>query len=152
MAASSSGALAQDLISYPFKESRLANQQESVIGSTKNMNSNPLLKDYDVKFYGLDVEADNRSDRIHGSVTILVEVSGTSLDTLVFDLHDALFVDRVMEGRQGMACLWRSMMNGGYRLPIPVRNLFIPETGFHASRTWAIRPTRSMYLSPPTMT
>lgn len=86
---------AQDLISYPFKDSRFAAQQERTLDITGRLNYNPLKDDYDVKFYGLDVEADNRSDWIYGSVTILVEVSSSSLDTLVFDLHDDLFLDHV---------------------------------------------------------
>ena len=39
--------------------------------SVSTMNANPLLLDYDVKFYKLDIEADNRSNQIHGNVTIL---------------------------------------------------------------------------------
>jgi len=51
---------------------------------------------YDVKFYGLDVEVDNRSDDILGNTTILLKVIGSSFDTLVFDLYNGLFVDRVL--------------------------------------------------------
>ncbi len=87
---------AQGHITYSFEESALAAQQESSYTIALRLNSNPLLEDYDVKFYGLDVEVDNRSDYIRGSATILVEVSSPSLDTLVFDLHDALIVDRVV--------------------------------------------------------
>jgi len=39
--------------------------------SVPSMNTNPLLLDYDIKFYKLDIEADNRSNQIHGNVTIL---------------------------------------------------------------------------------
>ena len=46
----------------------------------KKSNSNPLLDDYDVKFYGLDVDVDNRSDEIHGSTTILL---GPRVDILL---------------------------------------------------------------------
>ncbi len=60
------------------------------------LNDNPLLTGYDVKFYGLDVEADNRSDRIRGSVTVLVEVTTGQLETLVFELTNSLDVESVM--------------------------------------------------------
>jgi hypothetical protein len=54
-----------------------------------------------VKFYGLDIKADNRSDRIGGSATILVEVLKSSFDTLVFDLHHSLKVEKVqVEGTE----------------------------------------------------
>jgi aminopeptidase N len=59
-------------------------------------NDNPLLNQYDVKFYGLDVEVDNQSDRIRGSVTILVEVLADPLSTLVFELTGSLAVERVV--------------------------------------------------------
>lgn len=51
---------------------------------------------YDVKFYGLDVEVNMRNDDISGSTTVLVEVRQQFLDTLVFDLHSGLRVDRVL--------------------------------------------------------
>ncbi len=86
---------AQELLTYPFQESRLAAQQESIYHNANRVDANPLMADYDVKFYGLDVEVDNRSDQIQGSVTILVHVSGWSLDTLVFELNNSLSVDRV---------------------------------------------------------
>jgi len=51
---------------------------------------------YDVKFYGLDVEVDNRLDDIIGNTTILLEVKHNSIDTLVLDLYSGLHVDRVL--------------------------------------------------------
>ena len=69
--------------------------------ATRVTSSNPLMEDYDVKFYGLDIKADNRSDRIGGSATILVEVLKSSFDTLVFDLHHSLKVEMVqVEGTE----------------------------------------------------
>jgi aminopeptidase N len=59
------------------------------------MNENPLLDDYDVKYYGLDVEVDNRSDLISGEVTILVQVRNNPLSTLVLELYDQLNVEWV---------------------------------------------------------
>jgi aminopeptidase N len=59
------------------------------------LNDNPLLTCYDVKFYGLDVEVDNRSDQIMGSATILVQVVDNPLSTLVFELIASLDVYRV---------------------------------------------------------
>ncbi len=87
---------AQELVSYPFEESTLAAQQGSKTSIAKRLNSNPLLEDYDVKFYALDVEVDNRSDQIGGSTTILVEVRKNAFSTLVFELHHALVVERVV--------------------------------------------------------
>ena len=63
--------------------------------SVKSLNPEPLLLDYDVKFYGLDVEVDNRSDLIQGSVTVLVQVQNNPLSTFVLELTGSLEVDLV---------------------------------------------------------
>ena len=60
------------------------------------VNSNPLLDDYDVKFYKLDIAADTLSDHISGNVTILLEVVNNPLTTLVLELVDGLTVDTVL--------------------------------------------------------
>ncbi|KPL11937.1 MAG: hypothetical protein AMS26_19180 [Bacteroides sp. SM23_62] len=67
-----------------------------VLKSLPMLNSNPLLKDYDVKFYKLDVQADNESDHIHGNVTMLARVQHNPLSTLVVELTSSLVVKRVL--------------------------------------------------------
>ncbi|MFC2113662.1 M1 family aminopeptidase [Bacteroidota bacterium] len=64
--------------------------------SLTSLNSNPLLNDYDIKFYGLDIEADNNSDQIQGNVTILARVQNNPLSTMVVELYNSLKVDRVL--------------------------------------------------------
>jgi len=65
------------------------------------LNDNPLLDAYDVKFYGLDVQADNLSDQIKGSATILVQIIDDKSSTLLFELTNSLVVDRVeVEGQE----------------------------------------------------
>jgi len=51
---------------------------------------------YDVKFYGLDVEVPASFGDIRGSTTILLEVTGETMDTLFLDLYDGLFVSKVL--------------------------------------------------------
>jgi len=60
------------------------------------LNANPLLEAYDVKFYGLDVDMDDRSDQIKGNVTILLEIKDNPLSALVFELINSLSVDRIL--------------------------------------------------------
>jgi aminopeptidase N len=86
---------AQGLAHYSFEESQLAAQERTRTIAPNSLNDNPLLEDYDVKFYGLDVEVNNRSDHIHGSTTILVEVLQNSFETLVFELYQTLNVSKV---------------------------------------------------------
>jgi aminopeptidase N len=87
---------AQDLVSYPYAESPLALQQETGYKHTRSQNSNPLLGAYDVKFYGLDVKADNRSDLISGSVTVLAEILENGFSTQVLELYHSLEVEGVL--------------------------------------------------------
>jgi aminopeptidase N len=70
--------------------------------SLTTLNSNPLLLDYDVKFYKLDVEADDQSDHIQGNVTILARVRNNPLSEFVVELYDGLVVDRVLVNGQEM--------------------------------------------------
>jgi len=86
----------QGLAVYSFEESQLAVQESKRTFAQNTLNNNPLLEDYDVKFYGLDVKVNNRSDRIQGKTTILVEVQEEALSTLVFELIWTLEVERVL--------------------------------------------------------
>jgi len=87
---------AQDPLRFAFEKSVLAEQQASIRASETVLNENPLLNSYDVKYYGLDVEVNNRTDQIQGNTTILVEVMQNSLDTLVFELNQLLTASRVV--------------------------------------------------------
>lgn len=57
---------------------------------------NPLLNNYDVSFYKLDIEVTDTSTYIVGSVEINAIVQNNYLDTLVVDLTDTLTVDSVV--------------------------------------------------------
>jgi len=78
------------------QESTHAEQQASIRRSETVFNENPLLNSYDVRFYGLDVMVNNRSDQIQGNTTILAKVMQNSLDTIVFELYHTLSVKRVV--------------------------------------------------------
>lgn len=52
-----------------------------------------LLFDYDVKFYFLDIEVSPTSVDVAGNVSIHLEVVSNTLDTLVLEFSDGMFVD-----------------------------------------------------------
>jgi len=85
--------------------------------SVTSLNTNPLLKDYDIKFYKLDVEADNRSDQIRGDVTILARVQNNPLSTLVVELHSGLIVNRILINGEE-----RQFSHMGNEIAIPLDN------------------------------
>jgi len=87
---------AQGLVHHSFKESQQAALEGHRMISVNSVNDNPLLEEYDVKFYGLDVRASNQNDRIEGSTTILVETLKNGFETLVFELYHTLTVDKVL--------------------------------------------------------
>ncbi|MCD4731615.1 MAG: T9SS type A sorting domain-containing protein [Bacteroidales bacterium] len=56
----------------------------------------PLLFDYDVKFYYIDIEVDNNSIYITGEVTIMAEVVATELDTFAVEFLSVMTIDEVI--------------------------------------------------------
>ena len=56
----------------------------------------PLLFDYDVKFYYLDIEVDNSSIYITGEVTIMAEVVAAELDTFAVEFLSVMTIDEVI--------------------------------------------------------
>lgn len=52
-------------------------------------------QEYDIKFYGIDVEADNNSDNIRGEVTILAQAGEISPEVIELDLVQSLDVQKV---------------------------------------------------------
>jgi aminopeptidase N len=56
---------------------------------------NPLLSKYDVKFYFVDINAENNTVTISGNVTIQAEVKAAVLDTFAFELIPELNIDTV---------------------------------------------------------
>jgi aminopeptidase N len=54
-----------------------------------------LMGLYDVKFYHLDIEVDNQSNRIKGNVKIVVQLLSDRIDTLEFDLISKAQIDSI---------------------------------------------------------
>lgn len=67
---------------------------------SKNSLKSFQLQDYDVKWYFLDLEADNLSTYIQGNVTILVEIIEEGMDQLVIELASNMLVDSVVINSQ----------------------------------------------------
>lgn len=65
-------------------------------GQSQDIIQTPLLHDYDVKFYHLDLQVENNTVDIAGNVTFLAEVDAAQLDTFAFDLLHQLTVDSVL--------------------------------------------------------
>ena len=56
------------------------------------------LNKYDVKFYFLNLDVDNQSEQIQGSVEILIEIVNPEIDTIIFELIDPAEIDSVLIG------------------------------------------------------
>lgn len=68
---------------------------EEYFKSTEDIIQTPLLFDYDVKFYYLDIEVDNNSIYITGEVTIMAEVVSEELETFAVEFLSIMTVDEV---------------------------------------------------------
>jgi len=88
---------------------------------------NPLLNNYDVKFYKLDIEVNNKSDYIKGNVTINAEVQNTSLNTFVVELYSGLIVDNVLINN-----INHQFTHNGDEIHIPLSSSINPGTHFSA--------------------
>lgn len=79
-----------EIICKHHKKGEILNLQKSEI------NPNPLVFQYDVKFYKLDIEAYDTTNQFVGSATVLAKVVTAELDTFSIELSNKLMVDSVM--------------------------------------------------------
>ncbi|MCB0804793.1 MAG: T9SS type A sorting domain-containing protein [Bacteroidales bacterium] len=68
---------------------------EEYFKNTKTVNQTPLLHDYDVKHYFIDIEVQNNSVAVSGEVTFYAEVVAEELDTFAFELIDQMNISEV---------------------------------------------------------
>jgi aminopeptidase N len=61
----------------------------------KDVVQTPLLNDYDVKFYFLDINVESNAITVSGDVTYYAEVVAAELDTFAFELLEQMVVDQV---------------------------------------------------------
>ncbi len=61
------------------------------------------LHDYDVKFYGLDLEVNPASTFIEGSVRVLAEITSSATRYMVLELWDELSVSQVVSGEENLS-------------------------------------------------
>jgi aminopeptidase N len=70
--------------------------QQAELLKQKNIIQNPLLFDYDVRFYHLDLVVSDTTTYIEGNVEILARVVAEQLDTFVFELIHTMHIDSVL--------------------------------------------------------
>ncbi len=98
----------------------------------------PLLSEYDMKFYFLDIAAENNSIFISGYVTLNAEVVSPALDTFAFELLDQMVIDSVYvngisrpfthENDMGFVQL-SAPVNQGTDLTVKIKYSGTPPTG-----------------------
>ena len=65
-------------------------------GYYEPVRQNPLLDDYDMTFYFLDLEVSDDTTKISGNVTLHARVSASVLDTFAFELVPEMEIDSVL--------------------------------------------------------
>ncbi len=68
---------------------------EEYLKNSKDIIQTPLLNDYDVKHYFLDLNVENNTVDVSGEVTFLAEVVAAELDTFAFELLDQMNISEV---------------------------------------------------------
>ncbi len=66
-----------------------------VLNPLRAQNNYPLLDNYDVKYYGIELEVSDTTTYIQGSTTIYSKSLVEKLDTFLIELYDTLRVDSV---------------------------------------------------------
>jgi hypothetical protein len=88
-------------------------------GNKSVINPNPLVFEYDVKFYKLDLEAYDSTNQFSGSATVLAQVVATETDTFSIELSNKLSADSVFIN--GVKLTFNHVSNNIYvPLPVPV--------------------------------
>jgi len=96
------------------------------------INPNPLMLNYDVKFYKLDLEAYDNTDQFNGNAVVTAEVTVSQMDTFSIELSDKLDVDSVFINSVKLPYLHES--NNIYielLSPITLGNLFTFQLFYH---------------------
>ncbi|MCD4734401.1 MAG: T9SS type A sorting domain-containing protein [Bacteroidales bacterium] len=83
--------------------------------ASKDIIQTPLLHDYDVTFYFLDLNVENNTIDISGNVTIEANVLVNELDTFAFELLDELTIDSVLIN--GMSSPFNHINNEVFVIP-----------------------------------
>ncbi|MCF8369058.1 MAG: T9SS type A sorting domain-containing protein [Bacteroidales bacterium] len=88
--------IGQDHLLIPSENycSHVRMAHKSTFHST-DIDQTPLLFNYDVKFYHLDLNVENNTTFLSGSVTILAEVTSQQLDTFAVELIDEMIIDSI---------------------------------------------------------
>ncbi len=68
---------------------------QEYLKNAKTVVQTPLLNDYDVKHYLLDLNVENNSVEVTGEVTFLAEVVAEELDTFAFELLDQMAISEI---------------------------------------------------------
>lgn len=93
--------------------------------SLVNHQKNPLLDNYDVCFYFIDLEATNLNKTISGKTTIKAKVVNQPLSELVLQLHSSLTVDSVIiDGVQVAFTFSNHEIHATPTQPIPIHQYF----------------------------
>jgi len=69
--------------------------KEQILKS-KQINQTPLLFDYDVRFYFLDLKVENNTVSVSGAVSMKASVVAEQLDTFAFELIDQMVIDSIL--------------------------------------------------------
>ncbi len=101
-------------------------QEKSLYRSSlTNHQKNPLLDNYDVCFYFIDLEATNLNKTISGKTTIKAKVVNQPLSELVLQLHSSLIVDSVIiDGLQVPFTFSNHEIHATLSQPIPINQYF----------------------------
>lgn len=102
--------------------------------SVANVPQTPLLFDYDVKHYFLDITVDDNSTYVEGEVTFYAEVVAEELDTFAFELLDEMTIDDILVNE--VSHTWNHENDEGFVPlddPLGAGEMFFVKIVYHGS-------------------
>ena len=110
--------------------------EENHVSYNVPKSNNPLLDNYDVVFYKIDINATNTSKTISGCGSVKAKVVGNPMSTLVLDLINALVVDSVkVNGVLYASTHTSDEIQVNLPLAIPVGTYFNVDVYYHGTST-----------------
>jgi aminopeptidase N len=110
-----SSATAQQLNSCA--ESHLRASQRKAAATPEHQR---LMNQYDMTFYGLDLQLERNSTYIAGNVTLAAKVKAGPLSVFAFELHPNFQIDSVLLNGQKAATINRNSSDVSVPLPVPL--------------------------------
>ncbi len=114
----------------------IESEKQLLVAEKNNLYKNPLLDNYDVCFYFIDLNATNQNKYISGNASIKAKVVNQPLNELMLQLHNSLTVDSIKIDNQLVPFTFsNNEIHAIPNQPIPIDQYFTAIVYYHGTST-----------------